>query len=122
MIIVFWATWCLSSVKELDAIFENYSDWQKESGVKLIAISTDDTRSVAKVTTMVKTKGWEYEVYIDLNQDFKRVMNVNLCPHTVLVNNDGDIVWQTSSFLQGSENNLFEKVKMLARGEKIKMD
>lgn len=120
IIMVFWATWCMSSVKELDAIYDYYPDWQKETGVKLVAISTDDTRSTSKVSTMVKTKGWEYEIYIDLNQDFKRTMNVNLCPHTVLIDNEGNIVWQSTSFLQGSEDELFEKVKMLARGEKIK--
>ncbi len=120
IIMVFWATWCMSSVKELDAIYDYYSDWQKETGVKLVAVSTDDTRSTSKVSTMVKTKGWEYEIYIDLNQDFKRIMNVNLCPHTVLIDNEGNIVWQSTSFLQGSEDELFEKVKVLARGEKIK--
>ncbi len=122
IILVFWATWCRSSVKELDAIYEYYPDWQKETGVKLVAISTDDTRSTSKVSTMVKTKGWEYEVYIDLNQDFKRLMNVNLCPHTVLIDNEGKIVWQSTSFLQGSEEDLFEKVKSLSKGEKIKSD
>lgn len=122
IILVFWATWCLSSVKELDAIYEYYTDWQKETGVKLVAISTDDTRSTSRVVTMVKTKGWEYEIYIDLNQDFKRLMNVNLCPHTVLIDNDGNVVWQTTSFLQGSELSLFEKVKVLSEGGKLKSE
>ena len=49
MIIDFWATWCKPCKKELDAIAETYEDWQKETGVKLIAISIDDARSSAKV-------------------------------------------------------------------------
>lgn len=122
LIICFWATWCRSSVKELDDIFEGYSDWQKETGVKLIAVSFDDTRSLAKVSTMVNAKGWDYEIYLDANSDFKRAMNVNICPHTFLVDNEGNIVWQTTSHLQGSENKLFELVKTLSKGEKIKTD
>ena len=110
------------ALKELRIQYKDYSEWQNETGVKLVAISTDDTRSVSKVSTMVKTKGWDYEVYIDLNQDFKRVMNVNLCPHTVLVDNEGNIVWQSTSFLSGSEDKLFEKVKALSKGEKINND
>ena len=39
MIIDFWATWCKPCKKELDAISEVYADWQKETGVKLIAVS-----------------------------------------------------------------------------------
>src|ERR1700752_4243071 len=51
MIIDFWATWCKPCKKELDAIAETYEDWQKETGVKLMAISIDDARSSSKVVT-----------------------------------------------------------------------
>ena len=30
----FWATWCKPCIEELNAINENYIDWQKETGVK----------------------------------------------------------------------------------------
>ncbi|MDI1355993.1 MAG: TlpA disulfide reductase family protein [bacterium] len=119
IILCFWATWCRSSIKELDAISEQYADWQKETGVKLVAVSFDDARSLARVTTMVKTKGWDYENYVDANQEFKRAMNVNLCPHTFLIDNSGNIVWQSTSYLNGSEDELFELVKKLALGLKI---
>jgi cytochrome c biogenesis protein CcmG, thiol:disulfide interchange protein DsbE len=119
IIICFWATWCRSSVKELDDIFEVYSDWQKETGVKLIAISFDDTRSVSKVSTMAKVKGWDYEIYLDANSEFKRAMNVNICPHTFLVDRNNNIVWQKASHLQGSEEETLELIKRLANGEKI---
>ena len=119
ILLCFWATWCRSSVKELDAIAELYPDWQKETGVKLVAISYDDARSVGKVNTMVKVKNWTYDVYLDINQDFKRAMNVNICPHTFLIDNKGGIVWQSSSYLQGSEDNIYELVKKLARNEEI---
>ena len=44
IIISFWALWCKSCIKELEAIYEVYEDWQDETGVKLVAISIDDTR------------------------------------------------------------------------------
>ncbi len=122
LMLVFWATWCMSSVKELDAVDDQYAEWRKETGVKVVAISTDDARSASKVPMIVKTRGWTYEVYVDVNQDFKRMMNVNLCPHTVLIDKDGYIVWHTPSFLQGSEDALYEKIKLLAKGEKIEHD
>ncbi|MBA3664639.1 MAG: TlpA family protein disulfide reductase [Bacteroidetes bacterium] len=119
IIISFWATWCKPCKKELDAIAENYPDWVKETGVKLIAISIDDARSSGKVVTDVKTKGWEYEVYIDENQDFKRAMNVNNVPHTFLVDGTGHIVWSHNSYSEGDDEKLYENVKKLAKGEKL---
>src|SRR3954470_15030733 len=117
IIISFWATWCKPCKKELDAIQENYADWTKETGVKLIAISIDDARSSGKVVTDVKSKGWDFEVYIDENQDFKRAMNVNNVPHTFLVDGNGKIGWSHNSYTDGDEEKLYENVKKLAAGE-----
>lgn len=119
IIISFWATWCKPCKKELDAIQESYAEWVKETGVKLIAISIDDARSSGKVVTDVKSKGWDFEVYIDENQDFKRAMNVNNVPHTFLVDGEGKIVWSHNSYTEGDEQTLFENVKKLANGEKL---
>ena len=119
MIISFWATWCKPCKKELDAIAEEYADWQKETGVKLIAISIDDSRSAGKVATDVKSKGWDYEVYVDENQDFKRAMNVNNVPHTFVIDGNGKIVWQHNSYADGDEDHLLEVVKKVAKGEKV---
>jgi cytochrome c biogenesis protein CcmG/thiol:disulfide interchange protein DsbE len=119
MIISFWATWCKPCIAELNAIHESYPDWVKETGVKLIAISIDDARSVAKVVPFVKTKGWQYEVYTDENQDFKRVMNVNNPPQTFLIDAKGNIVWSHTGYSEGDEEKLFENVKKLAAGQAV---
>src|SRR5688572_19922587 len=116
MIISFWATWCKPCKKELDAIQENYAEWTKETGVKLIAVSIDDVRSSGKVVTDVKSKGWEFEIYLDENQDFKRAMNVNNVPFTFLVDGKGNIVWSHNSYTEGDEEKLYENVKKLALG------
>lgn len=114
MIINFWATWCSPCKRELNNIAEVYDDWVDETGVKLVAISIDDTRNIGKVAPYVNGKGWEYEVYIDPNGDFKRALNVNNVPHTFLVNGKGEIVWQHNSYSEGDEEELYEKVKELS--------
>ena len=113
IIISFWATWCKPCKKELDAISENYEEWQKETGVKLIAISIDDSRSSGKVVTDSKSHGWDFEIYLDQNQDFKRAMNVNNVPHTFIVNGKGEIVWQHNSYADGDEDHLYEELKKI---------
>lgn len=119
MIISFWATWCKPCIRELMTINDEYEDWQEETGVKLIAISIDDARTMNKVAPFVNGKGWEYEVYIDSNADFKRAMNVNNVPHTFLLNGDGEVVWQHNSYAPGDEEELYENVVKLSNGESL---
>ncbi len=120
IIISFWATWCSPCKRELNAIAEVYDEWVEETGVKLIAISIDDSRNVSKVAPYVNGSDWEYEVYLDPNGDFKRAMNVNNVPHTFLIDGNGNIVWQHNSYTPGDEDELYELVKKLVNGEEIK--
>ncbi|MBL4652690.1 MAG: TlpA family protein disulfide reductase [Flavobacteriales bacterium] len=119
IIISFWATWCSPCKKELNNIAEVYEDWVDETGVKLIAVSIDDSRNASKVAPYVNGQAWEYEVLLDPNYDFKRAMNVNNVPHTFLIDGKGNIVWQHNSYSEGDEIELYELVKKLANGEEI---
>jgi thiol-disulfide isomerase/thioredoxin len=119
IIINFWATWCSPCKRELNTIAEEYQDWIDETGVKLVAISIDDARNMHKVKPYIDGQGWEYEVYIDPNADFKRAMNVNNVPHTFLVDGEGNIVWQHNSYAPGDEMELYDLVEKLAAGESI---
>ncbi len=119
IIISFWATWCKPCVYELNTIAEVYEDWQEETGVKLIAISVDNSRTSGGVMPMVNGKDWDYEVYLDENGDFKRAMGVNVVPHTFLIDGNGNVVWQHTSFTEGSELELIDLVRKLKRGEDI---
>ena len=118
MIVSFWATWCKPCMRELSTIKDVYADWQEETGVKLVAISIDDSRSSSKVLPLVNAQGWEYEVYLDPNQDMKRAMSVVNVPHTFLINGKGEIVWQHTSFVEGGEEELIEKVRETLEADK----
>jgi len=104
----FWATWCKPCINELIAYDENYVDWQEETGVKIIAISIDDSRSIDRVAPFVNGRGWEFESYLDENGSFKRAMNVINIPHSFLFDGDGVLVWQHTSFAPGDEEGLYE--------------
>ncbi len=118
-IISFWATYCKPCIKELNAIAEVYEEWQEEHGVKIIAVSIDDSRTCRSVPVLINGKGWEYEFYLDENSDFKRAMNVNNVPHTFIINGNNEIVWQHTTYSEGAEEELIELIIKLNNGEDI---
>lgn len=119
MVISFFALWCKPCLKELTAIADVYGEWQEETGVKLVAVSIDDARSMPNVPPYVNGNSWEYEVYCDPNGDFKRAMGVNLIPHLFVVNGSKEIVYQHTSYSEGSENDLYEVIKKVVAGEPV---
>lgn len=118
IIISFFALWCKPCLRELTAISEVYDQWQKETGVKLIAVSIDDSRSVDKVQAEVEARGFEWDVLLDTNSDFKRAMNVNLIPHVIVIDGDGEIKWQHSSYVDGGEEDIIKAVRELVQQNK----
>ena len=115
IVISFWATWCKPCKKELNNIAEIYEDWQDETGVKLVAVSIDDSRSMSKVAPYVNASDWEYEIYLDPNSDLKRAMGVSTVPHTFLLNKENKIVWQHKGYIEGDEIELYEEIKKLVK-------
>lgn len=113
MVLDFWATWCKPCINELTAINDLYSDWQKETGVKIIAISVDDARTMSNVKPFVNGKDWDYEIYIDPNGDLKRALNIGAVPYVFLVDGKGEIVSVHTGYAPGDENKLYEEIKKL---------
>ena len=115
IVISFWATWCKPCKKELDNIAEVYEDWQDNTGVKLVAISIDDSRSASKVKPSVNASGWEYEIYLDPNRDLSRSLGVSTVPHTFLLDGKGNIVWEHRGYVEGDEDELLEEIEQISK-------
>ena len=115
IVISFWATWCKPCKKELNAIAEYYDDWQEETGMKLIAISIDDSRSMSKVAPYINSSDWDYEVYLDPNKELARSLSVSTVPHTFLLNEDGKIVWEHRGYIDGDEQVLYKQILKISK-------
>ena len=112
-VISFWATWCKPCQRELKAIHEVYADWQDETGMKLIVVSIDEAQNAERVKTTIDGRGWEYEVILDPNSEFKRQMGVQNPPHTFIVDANGNIVWNHQGYTDGCEEEIIEKIREL---------
>lgn len=106
----FWATWCVPCINELDTISEVYEEWQEETNVEVIAISTDDSRTKKRVIPLVNGKDWDYEILLDDNQELKRALNISVMPYVIVVKN-GEILYQHTGYTPGSEDELYEVIK-----------
>lgn len=116
MIIDFFATWCKPCNRELSAIAEVYEDWQKETGVKLIAVSIDQAQNIHKVAPLVAENEWPWEiVLLDPNSELKRQLGVQMIPYTLILDGNGKIVYKHNGYTDGAEDELIEKVRELAK-------
>lgn len=110
-ILSFFELSCKPCMRELNAIAEVYEEWQEETGVKLVAVSLDQGANSLKVKPYANSKGWEYEVLLDKNNDFKRAMNVTLLPTVFIIDKNGKTVYQHTGYSEGFENEIIKKVK-----------
>ena len=117
MIISFWSTTCKPCIRELEAVYEALPDWQEEVDFRVVAVSTDDSRQLAKAKSFAEGRGWgsDFTLLFDKNQDFMRAMNVTVVPHVFVVDAKGKIVFSHTAYVQGGEVELFEAVKKSVR-------
>ena len=116
-IISFFATWCKPCLRELRAINEHYADWQDETGMKLIAISTDEAQNAQKVKPLVDGEGFEYEVLLDTNQDLQHALGIQMIPYVMIIDGNGNIVETRNGYTDGGEQHLIEKIRELKAKE-----
>lgn len=115
-VISFWATWCTPCKKELQNMNELVDDWREDYDVQIIAISVDDSRNSMKVKPYVDGKAWDFTVLLDENSDSKRAFNWSSIPHTVLIDQNGKIVYTHIGYAEGDEYDLEDKIKKLKEG------
>jgi thiol-disulfide isomerase/thioredoxin len=114
IILSFWATWCSNCIYELDEISDEYTNWQNETKVKLVAVSIDDNRTISRVKPFLKSHQWNYLVLLDTNQEFKRYLNINAIPFTLILKK-GKIIYKKTGY---SPTNLSEIYSVIQHATK----
>lgn len=114
-LVSFWATWCVPCKQEIKNIKTKLPDWKKEVDFNYMTVSIDDARATAMVKTYAKSQGWDFPVLLDPNSDLKRSLNFQNVPFTIIVDKNGKIVSQHTGYEEGSELELFKKIKELSK-------
>lgn len=113
IVLSFWSTICKPCIDELNVFRDQWTKWQKEVSFNLVAVSTDDLRSEARVRTFVASRQWPFTILLDKNQDFKRALNVNAIPQLYVIDRSGKIVYTHIGYTPGSEQKVLEVLKGL---------
>ena len=92
-----------------------YNEWKKKYNLQVVAVSIDDSRSSSKVKPYIDGQRWAYDVLLDVNQDLKRELNIQSVPFTVVVDQNGKIVFTHSGYVDGDEYSLEEELQKLVK-------
>ena len=115
-IVSFWATWCKPCKEEMKAVHAMY-DELKEQGVEYIAVSIDNTKTMAKVGPYINAKGYEFPVLIDPNREIFEVVNGTEVPYTLMYDATGALRHKHDGYLDGDEERLKEEaLELVAEG------
>jgi peroxiredoxin len=117
VLISFWATWCKPCIQELKEYNKIYNEF-KDDGFKVIAISTDSERSIAKVKPFISSMGYKFNVLLDTNSEIARMYYARTMPYSVVLNKDGEIIYSHIGYRHGDE----QKVKEIVQKEIMNSD
>jgi len=112
-IVSFWATWCKPCKEEMKAMWELY---QRMGGkFQYIAVSIDNTKTMARVGPYVQSKGYSYPVLLDPNSELFQFLGGTNVPYALMYNADGTLRSKHDGFLPGDEVKIEEELKGMAQ-------
>ncbi len=116
VLLSFWATWCKPCIEEMTKYKELYENY-KDKGLKVLAISIDDEKTVAKVKPFAKSKKYPFTILLDSNSDVARKYYAQNVPYSVLLDKSGKIVYTHLGYMKGDELKMQNKVDELVNSK-----
>lgn len=113
IIISFWATWCVPC-KQLLTRLEKIRREHPE--ILVLAISTDDSSTLAGVRPYVSGKKFGFTVLLDLDNKVVRMFDPEKkIPITIVADKNGNIVYSRTGYLPGDEKEIRKIVEEMSR-------
>ena len=110
LLIDFWALWCEPCKQEMKA-FKAMTDKFKAEGVHMVAINTDQVRSIAKVRAYVTTQGIDFPVLLDPDGEIGRdIFSLESLPFSLILMPDGTVYRKHIGYTAGDEKAIEKEV------------
>jgi peroxiredoxin len=101
VLLFFWATWSDRSLKELEDLVK-LDEQYREKGLRIVAINVEnqtmDSQDMAKIQQAVQDGNVSFPVLIDEGLKTYNEWGVIATPSTALVDRDGNVVFDLSSY------------------------
>jgi cytochrome c biogenesis protein CcmG/thiol:disulfide interchange protein DsbE len=113
-VVSFWATWCKPCKEEMKAMSPIYQKMKDK--LQYVAISIDNTKTMARVAPFIKSQGYEFPVLLDPNSDLFRALNGSNVPYTLVFNADGTLHSRHDGYLEGDQAKLEKELESMIGG------
>lgn len=111
-IVSFWATWCKPCKEEMKAMWELYQ--RMGDRFQYIAVSIDNTKTMAKVGPYIQSKGYTFPVLLDPNSEVFQTLGGTNVPYALMFNPDGTLHSKHDGFLPGDEAKIEEELNHMS--------
>ncbi len=112
ILINFWTLACDPCKKEMKFLSE-FNTKYSEDGFQVISVNMDNTRSMSKVKSYVKSQKYSFRVLSDPRSELFRKTGGKVMPYILMVNKDGTIFNRHIGFNMGDEKKLEEQIQEL---------
>jgi peroxiredoxin len=110
VVILFWATWCVPCQQEMpfyQSLYQRY----RERGLKVVAISMDDARTVMRAGPAARRLGVTFDVVTDLDTRVTTQLNPRRsAPFSIWINRAGNITWEREGFAPAEQSVIAQGV------------
>lgn len=113
--ILFWSTTCKPCLNELAALMDIEDKWKGK--FRILAVSVDDARSLAKVKSLANGNKWKFEVLLDTNKDLYNIYKLTSIPTSIMLNSRGEVVYRHVGYVPNDENIFVERALKEAEKE-----
>lgn len=105
ILLCFWSSCCKTAIAQIEDFASLYEKY-KNAGFNLLAIATDDVKTVAKVKPLVKIKKFNFPVLYDTERSVARKYYAYNNPFCVLIDKNGRIIFSHLGYMKGDKRQM----------------